>query len=406
VKILVVNAGSTSYKCRLFDMDTETELAHGGVERVGGKSAAVSYGTPGALHVDKLAASVTSHGDAVRLMNSYLCSRSTGVVADLAEIAAVGFKTIQAGDKNGSVLLSSDVLEEMERYAPLAPAHNPPYLDCIRYFRDILPGTPLVGVFEPGFHTEIPEYARVFGTPYEWYKRFGVRKYGYHGASFRYVTDYVVNTMNRSRESVRIIACHLGGSSSVCAYKNGRSIDVSMTFSPQSGLLQSSRTGDIDPFVLPYIMERKKITLGAALDELGTNGGLKGLSGVSGDMRDVLAAADAGNGRAALAIDKFVYDVVRYIGSFHAVMEGVDIIAFSGGIGFESARIRKMIVDRVAFLGIDLDPDENEKRRDGPKTRRGSTIAVVAVDTNEEIVVARETKRVIGTVCQEPSLKQ
>jgi len=400
VKILVVNAGSTSYKCRLFDMNTQTELAQGGVERVGGSDAVASFCTPTAKGVDKAVMTVPTHGDAVRQINTYLCSPDFGAIGDLAEIDAVGFKTIQAGEKNGSVLLSSDVLDAMERYAPLAPAHNPPYLECIRYFGTILPNTPLVGVFEPGFHKDIPEHARVFGAPYEWYERFGVQKYGYHGASFRYVTEYVLDTMNRSRESVRIIACHLGGSSSVCAYKNGRSVDVSMTFSPQSGLLQSARVGDIDPFVLPYIMEQKKITLTAALDELGKNGGLKGISGVSGDMRDILAAADAGNARASLAVDKFVYDVVRYIGSFYAVMEGVDVIAFSGGIGFESARVRKMIIDRVAFLGIDLDPDENEKRRDGPKTRRGSKVQVVAVNTNEEIIVARETKRVVDTISQ------
>jgi acetate kinase len=400
MKILVVNAGSTSYKCRLLDMATETELAKGSVERVGSNEAVVSYSKGPVACVDKKVMSVATHADAVTIINNYLCSAGAGVISEMREIKGVGFKTIQAGEMNGSVLLTKEVTEAMERYASLAPAHNPPYLNCIYYFRKILPGIPLVGVFEPGFHTEIPEYARIFGTPYEWYEQYHVRKYGYHGASFRYVTDYVVEKLKKPRESIKIIACHLGGSSSICAFKNGRSVDVSMTFTPQSGIVQSGRVGDIDPFVLPYIMDRKKISLQSALDELGKNGGLKGISGVGADLRDIMTAADSGNKRARLAIDKLVYDVVRYIGSFYVLMEGVDVIAFSGGIGYNSSRFRTMVIERIAFLGIELDDSENNKISEGIKTKEKSKIKVFSVNTNEEIIVARETIKVIAAAAR------
>lgn len=399
--ILVVNAGSTSYKCRLFDMPGGTELAGGTIERVGTDGASLSYSKGNAVCVKNEKRVVASHAEAVRMLNDCLCSPETGVIRDLREISAIGYKTVQAGEKNGTVLLTPDVLDAMEQYAPLAPAHNPAYLECINYFKKKLPATPMVGVFEPGFHTEIPEHARIFGTPYEWYEKYQVRKYGYHGASFRYVTDYAASAAGIPKEKIRIIVCHLGGSSSLCAYQNGRSIDVSMSFTPQSGLVQSDRVGDIDPFVLPYIMERKKISLEEALRELASRGGLQGISGVSGDVRDIFAAMDSGSSRARLAIDKFVYDVVRYAGSFYAIMNGVDVIAFSGGIGHNSSRMRKMIIDKIAFLGIDLDEKENASPAEGIKTKASSRIKVVSVSTNEEIVVARETQRLVDTVCNE-----
>jgi acetate kinase len=395
MKILVVNAGSTSYKCRLIDMTTETELAKGGVERVGGADAVVSYYKGPTVCIDKKVQSVHTHQEAVALINAFLCSPEYGVIHDLNKIRGVGFKTIQAGEENGSVLLTKKVTDAMERYASLAPAHNPPYLACIHYFQKVLQGVPLVGVFEPGFHAGIPEYARIFGAPYEWYERYGVKKYGYHGATFRYVTDYCAAALKKPLSSVKIIACHLGGSSSICAFADGRSVDVSMSFTPQSGIVQSARVGDIDPFVLPYIMERKKITLEAALDELGKNGGLKGIAGIGVDMRDIQAAAEKGDARARLAIDKLVYDAVRYIGAYYAILQGVDAIAFSGGIGFNNIVLRTAIIEKIAFLGIALDESAPAPETGGILTKSTSPIQVVAVNTNEEIVVARETEKVI-----------
>jgi acetate kinase len=393
MNILVVNAGSTSYKCRLYSMPDETELARGSIDRIGGSDAELSYYRGGQPVIVKERREIKTHADAVRIIIRMLSSPQTGAIKNINEIDAVGFKTVQAGEKNGTVLLGEDVLDAMERYAPLAPAHNPPYLACIRFFKEQLPSTPLVGVFEPGFHSNIPEYARIFGTPYDWYADHGIAKYGYHGATFRYVqTRLAAYGFGESR---RIIACHLGGSSSICAIKDGHSIDVSMNFTPQSGLLQSGRTGDIDPFVLPFIMERKGISLDAALKELSSNGGLKGISGIGADMRDIQNAAASGNKRAQLAIEKFVYDVVRYIGSFHVLLGGVDVIAFSGGIGFYNDVFRKMIIDRIAFLGIELEK-EDAGGKEGRITKESSPIAVVVIDTNEEIVISRETARLLA----------
>jgi acetate kinase len=395
MKILVANVGSTSYKCRLIDMVSETDLAKGGVEKVGSENAIISYSKGKNEIVKNLIQPIKNHRDAVQTILNYLLDKENGVISDLKEINGIGFKTIQAGEKNGSVLLTKDVTDAMESYASLAPAHNPPYLKCIYYFKEILPDTPLVGVFEPGFHTEIPEYARIFGVPYEWYEKYQVKKYGYHGASFRYVTGEVMNKLNLNSNNIRMIVCHLGGSSSICAFKDGKSIDTSMSFTPQSGLLQSARLGDIDPFVFPYIMEKKGISLDEALKEASNNGGLFGISGAGKDIREIWEAVDKGDKKAKLAVDKFVYDIVRYIGSYYVLLGGLDVLAFSGGIGLNDLSLRKMIIDKIAFLGIDIDIEKNNEKVEGLKTKPDSKIKVITVNTNEEIVVARETAKVI-----------
>jgi len=376
-------------------MNTETDLAKGGIEKVGSDNAIISYYKGNNEIVKDLIKPIKNHQDAVQLMIDFFVDKENGVIKSIKEIDGVGFKTIQAGDKNGSVLLTKEVTDAMESYASLAPAHNPPYLKCIYYFQEIMPDIPLVGVFEPGFHTEIPEYARVFGVPYEWYEKYQVKKYGYHGASFRYVTQEVSKLLKINLNKVKMIICHLGGSSSICAFKDGKSIDVSMSFTPQSGLIQSARVGDIDPFVFPYIMEKKNITLDEALKEASSNGGLVGISGVGKDMREIWDAVDLGNKRAKLAIDKFVYDIIRYIGSYYILLGGLDILAFSGGIGLNDIRLRKIIIDKIKFIGIDIDDTKNNERTEGIKTKPESKIKVIALNTNEEIVVARETARII-----------
>ncbi len=394
MRILVANVGSTSYKCRLIDMETEAELAKGGIERVGSPDAVLSYEQGGKTIIDKRIEEVKDHRDAVRRILQFMTEG--GAIASLSDVDGVGFKTIQAGDKNGSVLLTKDVTDAMEEYASLFPAHNPQYLSCIYYFKETSPRTPLVGVFEPGFHLEIPEYARVFGVPYEWYEKYQVKKYGFHGSSFRYVTSEVGKRLGLDMDRVRMIACHLGGSSSICAFKDGKSIDTSFSFTTQSGLIQSFRFGDIDPNVFLYIMGKKGISFAEALSEANTNGGLLGISGVGKDMRDIRDAADAGNARARLAIDKYVYDIVRYIGEYYVLMEGVDVIAFSGGTGLYDHDLRREVAQKLAFLGVELDEKKNLERAEGVKSKEGSKITIVTVNTNEEIIVAREAARVIG----------
>ncbi len=394
MKLIVCNIGSSSFKFQLLDMATESQLARGYTERVGTKDAMITYWADG-RQVFRWQQPMPSHREAVRHALDFLVQPSSALLSGLDEIGAVGFKTVQAGEKNGSVLLTDDVLEAMEYYRDLAPAHNPPYLTAIRMFRDLLPATPLVGVFEPGFHTGIPEHARLYGVPFAWYEEFGVRRYGYHGASHRYVTAATVQELNLYPSNHKIISCHLGGSSSICAFQNGISVDTSMGFTPQSGLLQGARTGDLDPYVLPYIMKKKGITLDEALEECSQRGGLAGISGISGDMREILAAIARGDRRALLARQKFIYDIKRYVGEYLVLMEGVDAVTFTGGIGQNDAALRKEVLSSLGFLGLRLDEQKNAAH-ERVITARDSRVRALVLETNEELVVARETLRVVS----------
>ncbi len=393
MKIIVCNIGSSSFKFQLLDMTTEKQLARGYTERVGAKDAIITYWV-GEEKVIATTGSIPSHREAVQDALKFLVQPQYKLMKDLTEIEGIGFKTIQAGEKNGSVLLDQDVLAAMEYYRDLAPAHNPPYLTAIYMFRDLLPQTPLVGVFEPGFHIHAPDYVKVYGCPYEWYEKYGVVKYGYHGASHRFVTGETIKFLNLPTDNHKIITCHLGGSSSLCAYKNGISVDTSMGFSPQSGLIQGTRIGDIDPFILPYIMNKKGISLEQALTECSKQSGLAGLSGTSGDMRDIKLAIEKGDKRALLARNKFIYDIKRYIGEFIVLMEGLDAITFTGGIGQKDAELREEVLSSLAFLNLKVDSAANLKH--GPLiSSKDSKIKALVLDTNEEIVVARETVKVI-----------
>ncbi|HNR68855.1 MAG TPA: acetate/propionate family kinase [bacterium] len=394
LRIIVCNIGSSSFKFQLLDMPAERQLARGYTERVGSDDAIITYWV-GDRQVLQTRIAVPSHRQAVQHALTFLTDPEIGLLDNLDAIDGIGFKTIQAGDKNGSVLLDDAVLQAMEDYRDLAPAHNPPYLTAIYMFREMLPKTPLVGVFEPGFHLNMPLHARVYGTPYEWIEKYGVKKYGYHGASHRYVTAETVRVLGLPPDNHRVITCHLGGSSSLCAYKNGKSIDTSMGFTPQSGLIQGTRIGDMDPFVLPYIMVKKGITLEQALAECSKSGGLKGLSGISADMREIKEAIARGDARAKLAWDKFIYDIKRYIGEYLVLLEGVDAVTFTGGIGENNADLREEVLSALRFLGLELDKAANAAHAQLITTSK-SKIRALVLKTDEEIVVARETVRVMS----------
>lgn len=392
MKIIVCNIGSSSFKFQLLEMPAERQIARGYAERVGSAEAVVTYWM-GEKQILQQKMALPSHREAVEHALKFLVDPKNHLLGSMDEINGIGFKTVQAGEKSGTLLLSADVLAAMEEYRDLAPAHNPPYLTAIYMFREMLPKVPLVGVFEPGFHSDMPEYAKVYGAPYDWYKKYNVRRYGYHGSSHRFVAWETVRILGL--ETHRIITCHLGGSSSLCAFKNGRSIDTSMGFTPQSGLIQGTRIGDMDPFVLPYIMKRKGITLEQALEECSKKGGIAGLSGVSADMRDIKQAVLKGDARAKLARDKFIYDIKRYIGEYIVLLEGLDAITFTGGIGQRDAELRREVLLSLRFLGVKLD----ERRNAVPTaiiTAPDSAVKALVIETNEEIVVARETLRVIG----------
>ncbi len=393
MKVIVCNIGSSSLKFQLLEMPAENLLARGHIERVGSDLSAIHYFI-GSEKVNESQLALPSHREAVQNMLDFLVQPEYALLKNLDKIDAVGFKTIQAGDKNGSVLLTPDVLEAMAYYKNLAPAHNPPYLTAIHRLRELLPDAPLVGVFEPGFHLDAPDYAKVYGTPIDWLTEFGVKKYGYHGASHRFVTAETVRILGLPANAHKIITCHLGGSSSLCAFKNGVSIDTSMGFTPQSGLIQGTRIGDMDPYVLPYIMDKKGLTLEQALQACAKEAGLAGLSGTSGDMRDIKAAIAKGCTQALLARNKFIYDIKRYLGEFLVLMEGLDAVTFTGGIGEKDAELRHEILQSLHFLGCAMDTVKNEKHDTIISTQR-SKIAALVLETNEEIVVARETVAVV-----------
>jgi acetate kinase len=286
----------------------------------------------------------------------------------------------------------------MKEFVPVAPVHNPVYIQAMQVFREVLPGVPIVAVFEPGFHVTIPERASVYGVPYEWLEKYGVRRYGFHGSSHRYISQRVPEVLGRSAAGLRLVSCHLGGSSSICAIRDGKSLDSSFGFSAQSGMEHAARCGELDPFAVLHVMEKEKLTTAQMRELLSKKSGLLGISGVSSDLRDIEEAAAQGNTRAALAIEVLVYEVKKYIGAFAVALGGLDAVAFAGGIGENSWQVRQEVCRGLEFLGLHLDDEKN--RAPGSNDRiissRDSNVAVLVVYTNEEIIVARETVRVLG----------
>ena len=357
MNVLVPNLGSTSLKYQLLEMPSEQVLARGRLERV------------------------HDYRDAVAQI------QLSGVRVD-----AVAFKAVHAGPRyRGTFLIDDQVLAAMEEYLPAAPAHNAIYLTGIRAFRDSLPGVPLVAAFETEFHASMPEYASRYGVPPEWRERHGVRRYGFHGASHRYAGERAAALLSMPQDSLRLVSCHLGGSSSICAIERGRSVDTTMGFSPQSGLENATRSGDLDPFAVLYMMERLGWTVDEVREQLARGGGLAGLSGVAGgDVRDIERAAESGSRDASLALEVLSYQVRKTIGAYAAAMGGVDVVVFTGGIGENSPRLRSACCQGLEFLGIALDAARNgQGSGDRIISVDGAPVSVLAVAANEELIVAR-----------------
>jgi len=392
VKVLVPNLGSTSLKYQLLEMEGERALARGKIERIGSSQAIVTTWDAEGKPTQHTTA-IPDHRTAIQLLIDRL-----GGSAKSTTIDAVGFKAVHGGPKyRGSFQVDDDLLAAMKEFVPVAPVHNPVYIQAMEIFREILPGVPMVAVFEPGFHATIPERAYVYGVPYEWQEKYGVRRYGFHGSSHRYVSQRVPQMLHRPAAGLRLVSCHLGGSSSICAIQDGVSVDSSFGFSAQSGIEHAARCGDLDPFVVLYVMEKEKLTTAQVGELLCKKGGLLGISGLSNDLRDLEEAATNGHARAALAIDVMVYEIKKYIGAFAAVMGGLDAVAFAGGIGENSSRVRREVCRGLDFLGLRLDEEKNGAPGAGDRiiSSPDSKVSVLVVYTNEEIVVARETVRVL-----------
>ncbi len=390
MKVLVANLGSTSFKYRLYDLTLgEHLLARGGIERIGSENAKVTIKLPsGDLESVQ---PVLDHGDAVQLCLDQLTDPVTGVLKDASEVAAIGFKSVHAKDVSGVQLVTESVLEAMEAFADVTPAHNPPYIKAMRMLGGRFPNIPLVASFETGFHRTIPEANQRYAIPDEWATKHGIRRWGFHGASHRYIGGRMAELLGR--DDLKLISCHLGGSSSVCAIKNGQSVATSMGMSPQTGLPQNNRVGDFDVFALPAIMRSTGLSLAEVLDTLANRSGLEGIGGSGRDLRDIEAAAKDGHEKAQLALDVYIASVRHYLGAYLVELGGADAIVFTGGIGENSTLIRDGVCRDLGWFGIELDQLANQS---GPAERVVSTLAsrvqVWTVPTNEEIVVARQAR--------------
>ena len=392
MKILVANLGSTSFKYRLLDMSDERQLARGGVERIGAEESRcfVEIGEDRR----ELTMPVPDHAVAVRQCLAQLTDLEHGCLKDATEVSAIGFKAVHGGRYSGVQRVTEELLQAMEQMSQVAPAHNPPYITAMRLLNEKLPEIPLVAAFETGFHATIPDRSRNYAVPFEWADKYHVRRWGFHGASHRYIGTRVSEILNRT--DLRVISCHLGGSNSLCAIRNGESVANSLGMSPQSGLPHNNRVGDFDPFALPVIMNATGKSLDEVLSDLAEQGGLLGVSGLSGDVRDLEEAAAKGNERAKLALDLFVTGIRQYLGSYLVELGGADVIAFTGGIGENGKQIRTDVCAGLEELGIKLDPAANDAAKGEAKiSAADSRVQIWVVPTNEELIVARQTRTLL-----------
>ena len=388
MKILICNVGSTSLKYQLFDMDQGEEvLAAGGVERVG-QAKGLFYHKSSVTGANlRMEAVFPTHREAISQMLDYLLA---GCIESLEEISCVGFKVVHAKGVTGVQYLTEDVLKAMADFNSVAPAHNPPYIAAIRQFQSLMPTTPLIGSFETAFHANMPPEAYLYPIPVELSREHAIRRYGFHGASLEYLSTWTATEMGRC--DLRMVCCHLGGSGSLCAVKDGISVDTTMGMSLQCGVLQNNRIGDMDPYVIFYLVEECGMTLEEVKTMLQTKSGLYGLSGgVSNDLRDIQEAADQGNEDCRNAVKAYAYGIKKYIGAYTAAMGGLDAVVFGGGIGRNSAAVRAMALEGLECLGVKLDSMKNASAKGGMDlSEDGSPVRIYVVDTNEEIVVARK----------------
>jgi acetate kinase len=394
MKVLVANLGSTSFKYRLYDLPSEVQLARGGIDRIGQAASACFVEINGQRQESTLP--VGDHAAAVGMCLDQLTHPQHGCLKSVSEVAAIGFKAVFAGNLSGVRIVNDALLQKMEDLSDIAPAHNPMYAKAMRQLRSAFPQIQLVAALETAFHDTIPAENRLYAIPYEWSEEFEIKRWGFHGASHRYLNTRMAQLLGR--DDLRVITCHLGGSNSLCAAKSGKSQATSMGMSPQTGLLHNNRVGDFDPFALPILLRKTGKTLEQILEDLSSKGGMLGLSGLSQDARDIEEAAAKGNKRAQLALDVFIASIRQYLGSYLTVLGGADAIVFSAGIGENSSIIRDGVCRNMQWAGIELDKTKNESLPRGSESKistDSSRVQVWVVPTNEEIVVARQTAEAV-----------
>ncbi len=397
MKILVLNCGSSSIKYKLYNMDDESVLAQGGVERIGIDNAFISVKLKDGSK-KKIMRDLPTHKEGVQLVFEELMDPATGAIKSLDEIDAVGHRIVQGGDLfNKSCIVTKDVEKGIESLIDLAPVHNKGHLAGIRAVDELMPNTPQVTVFDNAFHSTMPDYAYLYAVPYEIYTKYHVRRYGFHGTSHRYVSHRVAELEGKDIKDLKIITCHIGNGASVAAIKDGKVVDTSMGLTPLAGVMMGSRSGDIDPSAVTYIMEKLNLQPQEMADYLNKQSGVLGISGVSSDMRDVEQAAKDGNKMAQLALTMYNYRIKKYIGSYAAVLNGVDVIVFTAGVGENQASMREGATDGLDYLGVKLDKELNNKVH-GTETKIStpdSKVDVWVVPTDEEIVIARDTRDLV-----------
>ncbi|MDR9853867.1 acetate kinase [Paenibacillus sp. VCA1] len=397
MKILVINAGSSSLKYQLYDMTDESVLAKGLVERIGMDSSIVTHKPTGKAEVTEVS-EILEHTTAIRKVLGLLTSPEHGVIGSIGEIEAVGHRVVHGGEYFGeSAIVDSDVKSKIRQLFDLAPLHNPASMMGIKAAEANMPSIPQVVVFDTAFHQSMPEHAYLYAIPRVLYKKHKVRRYGAHGTSHDYVSLAAAEFLGRNIEDLKIITCHIGNGASLTAVKNGRSIDTSMGMTPLEGLMMGTRSGDLDPAIVPFVMNKEELTVNEVNSMLNKHSGLLAISGISSDMREITEGMQNGDANSKLAFDMYEYRLRKYIGSYAAVMNGVDAIVFTAGVGENSVVLREKVCENLTYLGVELDKELNEIRSGEPRriSSANSKVEVLVVPTNEELVIARDTNRLV-----------
>ena len=391
MNVLVINCGSSSLKYQLINSDTEEVLAKGLCERIGIDGRLV-YQKAG-CDKEITEASMPTHKEAIQMVLDALTNDKTGAIASLKEVNAIGHRVVHGGEKfASSVVITDEVIQAVEECNDLAPLHNPANLIGINACKELMPGVPMVAVFDTAFHQTMPEKAYLYGLPYEYYENYKVRRYGFHGTSHSFVSKETARFLGMDLENSKIIVCHLGNGASISAVKDGKCVDTSMGLTPLEGLVMGTRSGDIDPAIMEYIAKKEDLDIAGVMNVLNKKSGLEGISGLSSDFRDLTAGAKEGNKRAIAAIEVFCYRVAKYVGSYVAAMNGVDAIAFTAGIGENVGLVREKICSYLGYLGITLDAEANAKSGDNCViSAADSKVKVAVIPTNEELAICRET---------------
>ncbi|SHJ04771.1 acetate/propionate family kinase [Lutispora thermophila] len=396
MKIFVINCGSSSLKYQLINMENEEVEAKGLVERIGIEGSVLKHQPKNGDKV-VIEADMPTHKEALKNVIDALMHEKYGVIKDMKEINAVGHRVVHAGEKFAcSVVITEEVINALKECIDLAPLHNPPNIIGIEACQQLMPGVPMVGVFDTAFHQTMPKEAYIYALPYELYEKYGVRRYGFHGTSHKYVSQRAAAMLGKNIEDLKIVTCHLGNGASVAAVKHGKSIDTSMGFTPLEGLAMGTRCGDLDPAIVKFVAEKEGLDLNGVDKLLNKQSGVLGVSGVSSDFRDIEEAAEKGNERAELALKIFAYRVRKYIGAYAAAMGGIDAIVFTAGLGENSDVMRASICEGLEFLGVEVDPAKNNVRgKEVDISKDGSKVRVLLIPTNEELMIARDTKELV-----------